>query len=135
MSKITSGTPMQLLAEQLKCDPDFMAFVLNQFCEQENLAFAELPTVLDILPEMLTRLALCRKPDSHASDFGTRVREIAYYTLADESILANVIRRVSSLHSLSTANAEAFLAAARDRNLEQKAEDLLQSGDDERDKT
>ena len=113
----TINPSLQLLAEKLSDDPDFMAFVLDQLCRQEGLSVLELPDALGIMPEMVTRLALCRKPNPDTVDFAKGVREIADYTLADEAVLANVIRRVSSVHSLGSAKEEAFLAAARDRDL------------------
>ncbi len=113
----TVNPSLQLLAEKLIDNPDFMAFVLDQLCRQEGLSVLELPDALGIMPEMVTRLALCRRPEPDTVDFAKCVREIADYTLADEAVLANVIRRVSSVHSLGSAKEEAFLAAARDRGL------------------
>lgn len=124
---------LKILAEKLRDDPNFMAFVLDQFCRQERISAVELPAELGIMPEMLTRLALCRTPNADNFDFAKTVREIADYTLIDEAVLANVIRRVSSVHSLGSAKEEAFLAAARDRGLETgppQAEDNDQNHDD-----
>lgn len=115
-----ANSTLHLLAEKLRDDPDFMAFILDQFCKQEGISVLELPESLGIMPEMVTRLALCRKPNPDTVDFARSVREIADYTFADEAVLANVIRRVSSIHSLRSAKEEAFLAAARDRGLEKK---------------
>jgi hypothetical protein len=134
MSNPTVNSALQLLGEKLRQNPDFMAFVLGQFCTQEGVPLTELPSVLEIRPEMVTRLALCRKPDPEAVDFAERVREIAYYTLADEAVLANVIRRVSSIQSLRSAKEEAFLAAARDRELDQK-EPTAPRDENEKDET
>jgi hypothetical protein len=128
------NSTLQLLAQKLRDDPDFMAFVLDQFCSQEGISVLELSEALGIMPEMVTRLALCRKPDPDKVDFAKGVREIADYTLADEAVLANVIRRVSSVHSLGSAKEEAFLAAARDRGLGKK-EPEAQQEKEEKDKT
>jgi hypothetical protein len=125
------NSAMQLLAEKLRGDPDFMAFVLDQFCRQEGISILELPDALGIMPEMVTRLALCRRPNPDTADFAKGIHEIADYTLADEAVLANIIRRVSSVHSLGSANEEAFLAAARDRGLGKKEPE----SQDEKDKT
>jgi hypothetical protein len=133
MSNPPVSTAVRLLAEKLRSNPDFMAFVLEQFCKQEAITFAELPAALEIMPEMVTRLALCRTPDPDAADFAKHVREIAYYTLGDEAVLANVIRRVNSIQSLTSAKEEAFLAAARDRDQEDP-EPKDQSDEDQKDK-
>lgn len=129
MSNRVASSAMQIVAKKLRSNPDFMAFVLEQFCKQERITFAELPAVLELMPEMVTRLALCRTPDPDAIDFAKRVREMADYTLGDEAVLANVIRRVNSLQALSSAKEEAFLAAARDR--EQEDQDRKSQTDDE----
>jgi hypothetical protein len=65
---------------------------------------------------LVSRLALCRKPDATAANFAASVREIADYALIDEALLADIIRRVSSLEALSKSVQHEFLAAARDRD-------------------
>jgi len=129
MSNPAASSALQLLAEKLRSNPDFMAFVLDQYCKQERISFAEVPAALEIMPEMVARLALCRTPDPDAVDFAKRVREMADFTLGDEAVLANVIRRVNTIQALSSAKEEAFLAAARDRD--QEDQDLKSQTDDE----
>jgi hypothetical protein len=104
------------LVKYLKSNPDFVAYVLARYQEQEGISDENLPAVLGTLPELVSRLALCRKPDANVANFATSVREIADYTLVDESLLADIIRRVSSLEALSKSAEHEFLAAARDWN-------------------
>jgi hypothetical protein len=104
------------LVKRLKGNPDFLAYVLARYQEQEGISDENLPAALGTLPELVSRLALCRKPDSNAASFGTSLREIADYTLVDESLLADLIRQVSSLEALSKPAQNEFLAAARDRD-------------------
>ncbi len=104
------------LVRRLKSNPDFVGYVLARYQEQESISDENLPAILGTLPELVFRLALCRKPDANAANFATSVREIADYTLVDESLLADIIRQVSSLEALSKSAQHEFLAAARDRD-------------------
>jgi hypothetical protein len=104
------------LVSRLKGNPDFVAYVLARYQEKEGISDGSLPWVLGTLPALVSRLALCRKPDANAANFATSVREIADYTLVDESLLAGIIRQVSSLEALSKSSEHEFLAAARDRD-------------------
>jgi hypothetical protein len=103
------------LVKQLKGNPDFLGYVLARYQEQEGISDENLPAALGTLPELVSRLALCRKPDADAASFATSIREIADYTLVDESLLSDIIRQVSSLEALSKSSRHEFLAAARDR--------------------
>jgi len=110
-----SPSPMAELARLLRRNPEYMAYVLARFQEQEAISDEHLLQVLGTLPELAARLAVCRRPDVGAGDFAARVREISDFTLTDEGVLADVIRRVSSLEALSSAGERQLLSAARDR--------------------
>lgn len=118
-------------ARRFQNDSRFMAYVLAVYQTQEGLDVEDLAQALGIWPEMLTRLALCRRPPADAPQFAEQVRAIADYTLTDEAQLANILRQVDSLENLAqrpslltTPETEArivapltgLLAAARDRN-------------------
>jgi len=119
------------LAQRFQSDPRFMAYTLAVYQEQEGLGEEELALALGMMPEMLSRLALCKRPDAQSPEFAAQVREIADYTLADEAQLANLLRQVSGLEKLAQqvrepaavderAGAEplmtGLLAVARDRD-------------------
>jgi hypothetical protein len=106
---------MSELVKRFRENPDYMAYVLARYQEQEGISDENLAGALGTLPHLAIRLALCRKPDTGATNFAARVREIADYTLMDESVLANIIRQVNSLQALSTASERQLLSAARDR--------------------
>ena len=106
---------MSELVRCLRGSPDYMAYVLARYQEHEGISDENLASALGTLPDLALRLALCRKPDVRATDFAARVREIADYTLIDESLLASIIRQVSSLQVLSNASQRQLLTAARDR--------------------
>jgi hypothetical protein len=123
--------PMAMLARRLQHDPRFMAYVLVAYQQQEGIKAEDLALELGTLPEMLERLALCQRPPSDSPRFAELLREIADYTLTDEALLANILRRVDSLEkflqrpvALSTPEVIAptispltgLLAAARDRD-------------------
>ena len=116
MTNLSFPLAMSELVKRFRENPGYMAYVLARYQEQEGISDENLAGALGTLPHLTIRLALCRKPDTGATDFAARVREIADYTLMDESVLANIIRQVSSLQALSTASDRQLLSAARDRN-------------------
>lgn len=118
------------LSRRLQGDPKFMAHVLAAYSEQEGISEDELSRELDAVPELLIRLALCKRPDADSEDFAEQVQRLSDYTLIDEDLLTHVIRQVDSLAALAeypgTAEPEVgtetpgnlglgVLAAARDR--------------------
>jgi hypothetical protein len=119
------------LAHRLEDNPDFMAYVLTAYQAQERLDDSALAEHLGTTLDMLSRLALCRRPEAEAAGFADQVRQIAAYIDADPVALASVVRQVDSLQALAkrpaTLDSEApsvlqlrsragLLAAARDRS-------------------
>ncbi|HEY0005881.1 MAG TPA: hypothetical protein VGB17_13950 [Pyrinomonadaceae bacterium] len=119
------------LASRLQGNQGYMAYVLAVYQKQENLSDAELAEQLGTLPALVVRLKLCRRPAPASLQFSEQVRELADYTLTDETQLAGIIRQVDGLEKLSqmptaltesgteTQNAfspSSLLAAARDRD-------------------
>ncbi len=86
------------LAACLRDDPTFMAHTLARYQQQRGLDDRGLAAELGALPEMLLRLALCRRPVTGAPDFAEQVRALADFALLDETRLARVIRRVDQLN-------------------------------------
>lgn len=118
------------LASRLQNDPAFMASILAVYQKQERLSDEALVAQLRSTPEMMVRLALCKRPEATSSRFADQVRQIAAYTNLDAAQLAQMIRQVDSLTRLSeqprATQSEAtgaktsrfypgLLAAARDR--------------------
>lgn len=118
------------LASRLQNDPAFMAYVLTIYQKQERLSDDALAAQLGSTPEMLARLALCKRPEVSSTKFADQVRQIAAYTNTDVTQLANIVRQVDSLKTMSerpkvsqpkTTGAQeqrfypGLLAAARDR--------------------
>jgi hypothetical protein len=129
MNEISEQTlgQLQKLADQLKTNQDFMAWVLEQYKKQER--FSENQLIEKIGANSLTylRLALCKRPDTNSSDFGLKVRLIAQYTQLDLEKIVRILRQVDSLQALSQIPQETteeqqkatfrsgLLAAARDK--------------------
>ncbi|PYS93967.1 MAG: hypothetical protein DMF64_02980 [Acidobacteria bacterium] len=141
MNEQTTPNPLSALALKLRRDPRYMAYALAAYQQQENLSDKELAETLSILPELIVRLALCRRPAASAPQFAEQVRELADFTLTDESQLAGILRQVDGLEKLAAlpvtapeteAQAETqfglplagLLAAARDR--EEETDDQAQ---------
>lgn len=133
------------LSRRLQGDPRFMAHVLSVYSEQEGLGEDDLARELDSPPELLVRLALCKRPDADSVDFAEQVQRLSDYTLIDEDLLTRIIRQVDSLAALAEypgvlgpeASTEApvnlgsgVLAAARDREEHAAAaEDVDRTGE------
>jgi hypothetical protein len=110
-----SGSPIRELVKRSRDIPFFMAYVLARYQDQEGLSDEDLANLLGTLPDLVCRLAMCRKPEADSANFAESVRQIADYTLVDESLLANIIRQVSGLEALSKFSQQKLLSAARDR--------------------
>lgn len=130
---------LQMLAQRLRTNPSFMAWVLGSYQKQERISTLQLEERLELSPHMLARLALCKRPDTNSPDFRKQVSQIAQYVSMDPARLANLIRQVESLDGLAKLPGAAanekqapslnagLLAAARDR--EDQAEESEGSAD------
>ena len=125
------------LADRLQSDPAYMAWVLQAYSRAEGLSPDRLLGRLGTGAEMLTRLAICKRPEADSPHFAAQVLQIAGYTAVDAGLLANIIRQVDALASLAklpaaqeapvarpagTPIASGLMAAARDRVEEGKEE-------------
>ena len=137
MTSQESITALAALARRLRNDPRYMSYVLAAYQKQEGLMDEDLIQELGTLPALVSRLAVCKRPDSSSAHFAEQVRELADYTLIGEAQLAGILRQVEAIEklagrptTLNTAELETqsshsptgLLAAARDR---------YEQGDDE----
>ena len=127
-----SGSAFLQLARRLRHDPRFMSHALATHYRQDELDVVPLAEDLGISPDLLIRLALCRRPETAFEEFANQVTEIADYTLTDEAQLASLLRQVDALEKFAELKGSgpdmAFeprslpltgvLAAARDRGEE-----------------
>lgn len=132
------------LADRLQSDPTYMAWVLQAYSRTEGLSPERLLDRLGIDPDMLTRLAICKRPVADSPQFAAQVVQIANYTAIDAGLLANVIRQVDALALLvkmrtaqeaptgnpaSSLSLSGLMAAARDRAEENKEEPTAPEGE------
>jgi hypothetical protein len=101
------------LAQKLASNPDFMAFVLAIYQKQEGLDEEGFANRLGTLPEMIVRLALCKRPYANSRDFDDRISELSDFTLIDEATLAEVLYRVDALAEQGAATHERAAHNAR----------------------
>jgi hypothetical protein len=101
MNEQAATNPLSSLAFRLRRDPRYMAYALAAYQRQENLSDEELAETLSVLPELVVRLALCRRPAASAPQFAEQVRELADFTLTDEAQLAGILRQVDGLEKLA----------------------------------
>lgn len=133
---------LQLLAHQLKQDPDYMASVLSRYQISERLDDQSLSEYLLISQPQVTRLALCKRPRSSDRTFADQVRQLAAYCGTDVSRLAAIIRQVDALSAfgglpntdelkaeLSVAGLSSlgWLAAARDRDADEDEKEVSEN--------
>lgn len=119
---------LQLMSARLQNDSTFMAWIINAYQKQEKLSTYQLSKILGTTENVLVKLALCKRPNANSNDFGKQVAQIASYTNIDLTLLANMIRQVESVMTLSEKTsvksmtskdpAQLGFSAARDRSEE-----------------
>ncbi|HST21063.1 MAG TPA: hypothetical protein VLR90_08100 [Blastocatellia bacterium] len=85
------------LAERLKDNPRFMAYALAVYKKTKNIDDLALCQRLGTMPEMIVRLALCKRPQRLSFDFADQVRELSDFTLIDEVALNRIIEHADRL--------------------------------------
>lgn len=126
---------LKQLADRLKDNRDYMAWVLATYQRSERIDEEHLRAYLGANPEMLVRLATCKCPDPATADFAYQVRAIADYTQLDPVIVAHMIQQALALDTFTNISYQqkehsewatgllpGMLSAARDR-AEDEAED------------
>ena len=88
------------LVARLERNPAFMANVLAIYRKQERISIVTLAQELETTPDTLTRLALCKRPDSNSFNFADQVRQLSKFTDIDAMQIANILRQVESLDAV-----------------------------------
>jgi hypothetical protein len=81
--------------------PEFFGALLHRFRQQESLSEEDLLHHLRTTRPMLTRLALCRQPNSNSPEFVAQMRQIATFTKIDVTLLMAMLRQVEAVDALS----------------------------------
>lgn len=92
---------LEALAERLQDNPDFMAYTLAVYKKAKKLDDLALCERLGAMPEMIVRLALCKRPRRLSLDFADQVRELSDFTLIDEAVLNGIIEHADGLSEQS----------------------------------
>lgn len=120
---------LRRFARRLSADVGYMAVAMAQYQKAEQIDDEALAQQLGTTAEMLTRLAMCKRPDPNSVRFSDEVRQIATFTGSDASVLARLLRQTHALATFAempkpaahadVARASRFesriLAAARDQ--------------------
>lgn len=103
MTQVSTKISQQLMkfAQRFQDNPNYMAFAVSQYQQQERLSDSQLVEFLGISEEVLSRLLLCKCPSANAADFADQVRKIALYVGIDATKLAYIIRQIDFLKQLS----------------------------------
>lgn len=112
-------------AERAKTRPNYLAWVLEQYKETENLSDDDLAKFLQIKISQMPRLKLCLKP--RTAHFAADVEQISSKHGLDSHALAKVIRLVDSVSAMVTAKTDSrysgVLMAARARKTQRKQQE------------
>lgn len=140
MSDTSSRTlvQLQLLADRLKDNPDYLAWVFASYQKIERISPTKLIQLFGASPMEFIKIALCKRPMAESPHFAQQVIQIAKFSNIDPAILANIIRQVDSVQALcskpealkqgeqdtsATQLRAGLLAAARDRSDQGQAPD------------
>lgn len=104
-------------------DPYYLGGILETYQRREGLNLEDLARYLGCVPDLLPRLALCRRPDASALRFRAEVETIAERFGLKAENLAQVVRAADAFRQLSPgmgAFVPGQLMAARDRESPQE---------------
>ena len=111
-----NSTLLETMINRLSKEPSYLAWYLQRYADDEGIEFENLKDELNLSIEQLGKLAMCKAPDSRASDFAKRLRTIQEFTGVNHFSLAAIIRRCDALISLENSSSENYLLAARKRD-------------------
>lgn len=114
MSEIDGERLLRRAAARASEDEFFVASALAAYKSERELDNAELAAWLGCDASRLTRLGLCRRPETRSQGFGAEVQQIAAYAGVQPLALASLLKEVSALSALRVAEPSATLLAARD---------------------
>jgi hypothetical protein len=117
MRDASTDMAFQMLVEHLANRPEFMAYALKRYQEQEQLSSEKLAEQLGAPFELMRRLSLSKRPNPQSENFRLLVQELADYCLADEAALATMLRQVEWLDIIDNSSSKNILVAARDREI------------------
>lgn len=127
-SDVRTLRQLRLMADKLQDDPTTMAWILRTYQKQEKISFVKLSELLKTTELALTKLALCKRPDTGSDEFGRQVGQIASHTKIDLILLINLIRQVENVAAFSEMpgtnnsvlqnNVQPGYSAARDKSEE-----------------
>jgi hypothetical protein len=109
---------LRWLADRASRDSFFLGEVLAEYEAIEGIDDHQLAIELQCSPEVLARLALCRRPDDQEGKFREDIHRIAAYASCNADALARLLREVAAVKSLREEVVESsrrLMMAARDR--------------------
>ncbi len=105
-------TLLRAAAARAEADPFFLGWALAAYARAHELSGGELAAYLGAEQDNLTRLALCRRPDTQASGFRAQVERVARYAGVEPLRLGMLLLEVATAEALAgDADADVLLAA------------------------
>lgn len=119
MTKRLTEQLLRHAALRARTRPDFLAGLLAEYQEMNELDDAGLAAWLGCPTATLPRLALCLRPRDPAMRFQENLRQITEYTGVNSTRLARLVRAVDAVRAIRGEEGEdassGLLMAARDR--------------------
>lgn len=107
---------MKKAFDKIADEPDFIAFYLKKYGEQEGKTVPDLLSELTCSEEDFYKLALCKAPEPYNLKSREVLQAIAAYTNIDEVKISKLLQHVRTvLHFQNLGNRD-LLMAARARN-------------------
>lgn len=138
MSRNRAADLLRHAARRASQHPFFLAAYLEAFRSQREMQEADLALFLGCAPDMLPKLALCRRPNPETQQFRSDVHHIARAFGIQPERLAQLIREVDALQALRKASpasgqlsTHGLLMAARDLEAESSAREEAENSADE----
>lgn len=131
---------LRRFVRRLSAETTYMAGAMAQYQRAEQIDDEALAQQLGTTAEMLTRLAMCKRPDPNSARFADEVRQIASFTGSDASVLARLLRQMQALATFAempkpTARADAARASRFEANILAAARDQADASESQNDLT
>jgi hypothetical protein len=114
-----------MFARRVEDDPFFLASALREYAQSENLDESGLATVLGCSVELLTLVAICRRPHPEPGRFQRDIDLIAARFDVRAGALAEIVRRAEVIAAMRRGipTERGLLIAARERDDEDPPEE------------
>lgn len=112
------------MLKKLAQTPDYFAWYLWQYQQNENLSHSDVANFLHASSEQMEALSMCKVPDSQQPHFPKQLKAVADFAGVNHFPLAMLIRKVEAARALqreSTTTVTSIMAAREKDNSSQES--------------